>query len=181
MLLTAAGRQAYPRLWRPTEPLVPLGRVEWSRTAKHPSAGNTRTGRLKVHTQPAAMSNSTSAPDTTMQTIQLKPQLATAATFQEFGQLMGPVSDGKQYDQEDAQLHLDKGTPRFYIMRLPKTGLSFDRITYHANVTHWHAGPLFEGPDHMDFYNLELSDTNVVDHNTHVYRKTNLKFEVSPV
>ncbi len=24
---------------------------------------------------------------------------------------------------------------RFYIMRLPKTGLAFDRITYHANVT----------------------------------------------
>ena len=33
----------------------------------------------------------------------------------------------------------------------------------------WHAGPLFTGDDFMDFYNLELSDTNVVDHNTHVY------------
>jgi len=36
----------------------------------------------------------------------------------------------------------------------------------------WHAGPLFSGPQHMDFYNLELSDTNVVDHNTHVYDGT---------
>mmetsp|Transcript_4025 Transcript_4025/g.7816 ORF Transcript_4025/g.7816 Transcript_4025/m.7816 type:complete len:202 (+) Transcript_4025:80-685(+) len=27
----------------------------------------------------------------------------------------------------------------------------------------WHAGPLFVG-DHIDFYNLELSDTNITDH-----------------
>jgi ureidoglycolate hydrolase len=32
----------------------------------------------------------------------------------------------------------------------------------------WHAGPLFDG-DGMDFYNLELSDTNITDHNTHDY------------
>lgn len=25
--------------------------------------------------------------------------------------------------------------PRFYVMRLPKRGMSFDRITYHAKVT----------------------------------------------
>lgn len=43
----------------------------------------------------------------------------------------------------------------------------------------WHAGPLFDNADHMDFYNLELSDTNVVDHNTHVYSKTDsLEFEL---
>ena len=28
----------------------------------------------------------------------------------------------------------------------------------------WHAGPLFTSPSHIDFYNLELSDTNVTDH-----------------
>ena len=34
----------------------------------------------------------------------------------------------------------------------------------------WHAGPLFEPHvEFMDFYNLELADTNVVDHNTHVF------------
>ena len=110
-------------------------------------------------------------------------------------------------------------------MRLPKTGLTFDRITYHANVTQclsgvqdapwflavgapsgsvheppsrdtlrvfqiphshivklhagsWHAGPLFAGRDYMDFFNLELSDTNAVDHNTHIYRKDNITFAV---
>lgn len=34
------------------------------------------------------------------------------------------------------------------------------------NIGTWHAGPLFK-PETMDFYNLELSDTNVVDHTTH--------------
>ncbi|MEM8641650.1 MAG: ureidoglycolate lyase [Cyanobacteria bacterium P01_G01_bin.54] len=30
----------------------------------------------------------------------------------------------------------------------------------------WHAGPYFE-PANLTFYNLELSDTNLVDHTTH--------------
>ncbi|XAR48960.1 hypothetical protein NMG60_11031957 [Bertholletia excelsa] len=34
----------------------------------------------------------------------------------------------------------------------------------------WHAGPLFKA-DSMDFYNLELSNTNVVDHTTHDFKK----------
>lgn len=29
----------------------------------------------------------------------------------------------------------------------------------------WHAGPHFDNHEYMDFYNLELSDTNQVDHN----------------
>ncbi|CAH1438489.1 unnamed protein product [Lactuca virosa] len=36
----------------------------------------------------------------------------------------------------------------------------------------WHAGPLFK-PDSMDFYNLELTNTNVVDHTTHDFKKEN--------
>ncbi|KAM7275971.1 hypothetical protein ACFE04_017837 [Oxalis oulophora] len=36
----------------------------------------------------------------------------------------------------------------------------------------WHAGPLFKDPQ-MDFYNLELSNTNVVDHTTHSFIKDN--------
>jgi hypothetical protein len=58
-------------------------------------------------------------------------------------QLIGATDDGKEYDDEDAQLVLDQGTaPRFYIMRLPRRGLTFDRITYHAKVTQC----LGEGP-----------------------------------
>lgn len=41
------------------------------------------------------------------------------------------------------------------------------------------AGPLFDGPQ-ADFYNLELSDTNVTDHNTHDYTAAEgLAYEVA--
>ncbi|XP_065869999.1 uncharacterized protein [Euphorbia lathyris] len=36
----------------------------------------------------------------------------------------------------------------------------------------WHAGPMFKA-DSMDFYNLELSNTNVVDHTTHNFKNIN--------
>ncbi|XP_020100945.1 uncharacterized protein LOC109718889 [Ananas comosus] len=38
------------------------------------------------------------------------------------------------------------------------------------NAGTWHAGPLFKLTE-MDFYNLELSNTNAVDHTTHNFRK----------
>eukprot|EP00878_Enallax_costatus_P024862 GHUV01026555.1.p1 GENE.GHUV01026555.1~~GHUV01026555.1.p1 ORF type:complete len:156 (+),score=20.55 GHUV01026555.1:110-577(+) len=73
-----------------------------------------------------------SAPGTV---VGLQSELATPEAFEPFGQLIGPTDDGKQFDATDAQLVLDKGTPRFYIMRLPRRGLEFNRITYHANCT----------------------------------------------
>lgn len=51
-------------------------------------------------------------------------------------QLITATDDGKEFDEQDAQLVLDQGAaPRFYIMKLPRRGLTFDRITYHASVT----------------------------------------------
>jgi ureidoglycolate hydrolase len=55
-------------------------------------------------------------------------------------------------------------------------------VKMHAGT--WHAGPLWDsinaGPAHIDFYNLELSDTNVADHNTHDYAATEgIVFEVA--
>jgi ureidoglycolate hydrolase len=42
----------------------------------------------------------------------------------------------------------------------------------------WHAGPYFDD-EIVDFYNLELSDTNVVDHFTHNFlTQDNLEFEI---
>jgi ureidoglycolate hydrolase len=42
----------------------------------------------------------------------------------------------------------------------------------------WHSGPYFDY-DFVDFYNLELSDTNIVDHFTHDFGKShNLYFEI---
>ena len=150
----------------------------------------------------------------------LSPQPLTATAFQPYGQVIQATEDGKEFDQEDAQLVLDRGTPRFYIMQLPAQGLSFTHITYHSQCTQclgslqghpwyiavappcpqldpdqivafripgdqsiklelgtWHAGPLFQHPDSIGFYNLELSDTNITDHTSvNLLRTHNLEF-----
>ena len=42
----------------------------------------------------------------------------------------------------------------------------------------WHAGPYFE-PEFVDFYNLELSDTNINDHDTYNFgQQHNLELEI---
>lgn len=157
--------------------------------------------------------------------VRLKAVAVTEERFRPFGQLVRPTHDGKPFDAQDARLNLSQGTPRFYIMRLPRRGMSFDKITYHEKVTQclgglgendwymavakptgsvesypkeedlvafrvppgvflkmeegtWHAGPLFDNADHMDFYNLELSDTNVVDHNTHAYSEHGTSYTI---
>ena len=46
------------------------------------------------------------------------------------------------------------------------------------HVGTWHAGPLFSCP-YMDFYNLELTDTNITDHQTHQYATQNVEFAVN--
>lgn len=137
-------------------------------------------------------------------------QLITAEAFRPFGQLIQASPDGKGFDRDDAQLYLEEGIPRFYIMRLQHRGRKFHKITRHQQCTQclgalegkewlivvappgesvspdlsdlrafripgncfiklevgtWHAGPYFDD-ETVDFYNLELSDTNVVDHDT---------------
>lgn len=67
--------------------------------------------------------------------INLQAEVVTQRAFEPFGQLIGPTDDGKEFDATDAQLVLNKGTPRFYIMRIPRRGLQFSRITYHAKCT----------------------------------------------
>lgn len=142
--------------------------------------------------------------------VQLPAQLITATAFQLYGQLIQPSPDGKAYDATDAQLVLDQGLPRFYIMRLRQRGRQFSKITRHRRCTQclgslhgapwliavaapacdppsrdslaafqvpgdcfiklavgtWHAGPYFD-QETVDFYNLELSDTNITDHDTY--------------
>lgn len=141
------------------------------------------------------------------------PLLANSVTpdnFRPYGQVIRAVEDGKSYDAEDAQLQLEKGTPRFYIMRLHQRGRKFHKITRHHQCTQclgslegkdwlmavappnamaypalkdiqafhipgdcfikleagtWHAGPYFDA-NFVDFYNLELNNTNHVDHDT---------------
>ncbi len=160
--------------------------------------------------------------DKTLQ--QLHAQWITPENFQRYGQVIFPSKDGKSFDAEDAQLNLQNGTPRFYIMQLRGRGRKFSKITRHEKCTQclgslmgkdwliavcppdndvkepvlkeiaafripgncliklevgtWHAGPYFDH-EFVDFYNLELSDTNVVDHFTHDFLKSHqLEFEI---
>jgi ureidoglycolate hydrolase len=157
--------------------------------------------------------------------LKLHPQLLTPEAFQPFGQVISALPDNQPYGANDAQLQLQNGIPRFYIMRLHDRGLKFNRITRHQlctqclgalegkewflavsqpseaaapnwediiafripgncfiklNVGTWHAGPYFEQPS-IDFYNLELSDTNVIDHHTcNLLETYGVDFEILP-
>ena len=155
---------------------------------------------------------------------QLQAQTINPENFQPYGQVIFPSQDGKLFDSEDAQLVLDNGIPRFYIMQLHGRGSKFHNITRHVkctqclgslagkdwlmavcppnnnlnepaleeiaafripgncfiklNVGTWHAGPYFEH-DTVEFYNLELSNTNEIDHFTHSFLKSHkLEFEI---
>lgn len=153
----------------------------------------------------------------------IKAELITPENFKRYGQIIYASADGKAFDSEDAQLVLNRGIPRFYIMRLMNKGRKFGGITRHLQCTQclgslegkewfmgvappadfpcpkledivvfkipgncfiklevgtWHAGPYFDA-DFVDFYNLELSDTNVVDHDTCSLIKTyGVEFEI---
>jgi len=156
-------------------------------------------------------------------TKQLFAQWVTPENFRSYGQVIFAAVDGKSFDAEDAQLNLQNGIPRFYIMRLHQTGRKFGKITRHVQCTQclgsldgkdwlmavaphgdsykpsledmaafripgncfikldvgtWHAGPYFDA-DFVDFYNLELSNTNVVDHfSFDLVKNHNLEFEI---
>lgn len=155
---------------------------------------------------------------------QLPAEWITPERFRPYGQVIFASQDGKSYDADDAQLNLQNGTPRFYIMRLHHKGSKFHKITRHIQCTQclgslegkdwliavappnsevdepaledivafhipgncfiklemgtWHAGPYFNH-DFVDFYNLELNNTNVIDHFTHDFLKSHqLQFEI---
>jgi ureidoglycolate lyase len=147
-----------------------------------------------------------------LEIIDLPLQPLDAAAFAPFGQVIAPTPDGRPFGPDDAQLELNRGIPRFYMMTLKRRELVFNVITRHISVTQclasvggkswlmavappndpddpskmpdpaairaflipgtvaiklhrstWHAGPFFKDPT-LDFLNLELSDTNKVDH-----------------
>ncbi len=153
----------------------------------------------------------------------LPAQPITPENFAPFGQVIFPSADGKPFGPDDAQLQLDQGIPRFYIMQLDSRGTKFRTITRHRLCTQclgalegkdwllgvappgaadqpepdaiqafhipgncfvklavgtWHAGPYFTH-DIVNFYNLELSDTNVVDHQTcNLAKDFGVEFEI---
>ncbi len=66
---------------------------------------------------------------------QLKAEWVTPENFQRYGQVIFPDVDGKLYDANDAQLNLENGIPRFYIMQLKNKGQKFHKITRHIKCT----------------------------------------------
>lgn len=158
---------------------------------------------------------------TALQSLSAKP--ISSEEFSPFGQVIWPSHDGENFGPADAQLQLQNGVPRFYIMQLANRGLRFHKITRHQHCTQclgalegkdwliavappgsasvpdptaiqafripgncfvklevgtWHAGPYFEA-DRVNFYNLELSDTNLNDHETCDLGKVfGLEFEI---
>jgi ureidoglycolate lyase len=155
------------------------------------------------------MDDPTPAPGApTRPTVALAIEAATPETIAPYGTLVEPGVDGTPFGPQDAQLALDRGVPRFYVMTLHARPLRVDHITQHRAVTQclaaldgqdwimvmappgerpdpaqlrafrlsgqqalamhvgtWHAGPLLTQPS-CHFVNLELSDTNIVDHHT---------------
>lgn len=155
---------------------------------------------------------------------QVSVEPITPENFEPFGQVIFASQDGQPFGADDAQLQLEPGIPRFYIMRLQHRGRRFSRITRHLQCTQclgslggqswllavappgdaarphpsdiqafeipgncfvkleigtWHAGPYFEA-DAVEFYNLELSDTNEVDHDTcNLQESYGLMFEIA--
>lgn len=59
----------------------------------------------------------------------------TPEAFAPFGQVIFPSPDGVVFGSEDAQLKLDAGIPRFYIMQLAGRGRTFHAITRHQKCT----------------------------------------------
>ncbi len=66
---------------------------------------------------------------------QLQAEWVTPENFRPYGQVIFASKDGKTYDSDDAQLKLQNGTPRFYIMRLNLKGRKFHKITRHVQCT----------------------------------------------
>jgi hypothetical protein len=67
--------------------------------------------------------------------IAVTPRMATPEAVAPFGTLILPGEDGTPFGPEDARLDLGRGTPRFYIMRLPQRPLLVQAITRHRQVT----------------------------------------------
>ncbi|MBD1876528.1 ureidoglycolate lyase [Nodosilinea sp. FACHB-131] len=157
----------------------------------------------------------------TLQHLTARP--ITPENFVPFGQVIFPSADGATFGPAEAQLKLDRGIPRFYIMTLERRGKQFRTITRHQRCTQclgalegkdwliavappstadqpdpskicafhipgncfikldvgtWHAGPYFRHPT-VNFYNLELSDTNITDHQTcSLAQDFGLEFEI---
>ncbi len=81
------------------------------------------------------MTHTDAAPPTDTRTVTLAVEDATPQNFAPYGTLIEAGEDGVPFGPQDAQLVLDRGTPRFYIMHLPPRPPGFRQITRHLAVT----------------------------------------------
>ncbi|MGB5961682.1 MAG: ureidoglycolate lyase [Coleofasciculaceae cyanobacterium] len=109
-----------------------------------------------------------------MRLLQKGRQFYTITRHVQCTQCLGSL-EGKDWFIAVAPPNNTKNTPtleEITAFRIP--GNCFIKL----EVGTWHAGPYFDH-EFVDFYNLELSDTNIVDHFTHNFLKSEqLKFEI---
>ncbi|CAL9235685.1 unnamed protein product [Arabidopsis halleri] len=87
--------------------------------------------------------------------------------------------DGRRVDAVESKsghLYIPPAVEEIRVFRI--SGPKFVKL----NRGTWHAGPLFIDSSSMDFCNLELTNTNVVDHTPHDFRKNNgVIFRFKPI
>ncbi|KAL5069563.1 hypothetical protein RYX36_020450 [Vicia faba] len=122
-----------------------------------------------------------------VEVVTVKAIEATPSTFQDYGQCLGSIGgnvwylgvakpsivDSNEIKDNTGKIILQSPSGHFYAppaiedVRVFKvSGPKFLKL----NRGTWHIGPLFTS-DAMDFYNLELSDTNEVDQTTHYFKE----------
>ena len=78
---------------------------------------------------------SASASELPVRRVELDVHQLVPAAFAPFGQVIAPTPSGKDYGEDDAQLEIGRGIPRFYILTLQWRPLVFRSITRHLDVT----------------------------------------------
>lgn len=81
------------------------------------------------------MNKQSPASEPAVRCVELDVHPLKSAAFAPFGQVIAPTPSGKEYDADDAQLDISRGTPRFYILSLKWRPLVFRTITRHLDVT----------------------------------------------
>jgi len=75
------------------------------------------------------------SPQKLLRRIELEVLPLEAAAFAPFGRVIAPKASGTLYDDDDEQLDIGRGIPRFYILSLKGRPSVFHVITRHLSVT----------------------------------------------
>jgi ureidoglycolate lyase len=77
----------------------------------------------------------TDPPQGEVRTVELTAEPISAQAFAPYGTLIEAIADGQLFGPSEAQLALTAGTPRLYIMELPRRALQVRLLTRHRAVT----------------------------------------------